>query len=323
MYSIPTRIKDNPMWCVSKDKTPLDLFALKKGYQWGASFKRSHSAYDTYDKASEIGAAHNLPVTLFVDSEKMSIIMIDIEKTCPLALRQGILHSLKDNIVYMEKSLSGKGFHLMINLNESIALHTLKYKQWFEILTNHHCTFTKQPISYDEAYNAIIDTNEKLDCDENDETLIKALAYKMTGVEFYSQLGEVRDFKTFESTDFDTYKKAAATFDGRHADLFGMLCDMSYDKTVDMDFKNDYSRYEFGYASKLHYKLKQLCVSMIDADCNYYSMELSKEQSIMLVYMVLKQKLPPRAKHNEVRNGLPWLLFTSQQVYLKSFGEDK
>lgn len=318
-YEIPTRIKELPKWCVSKDKTPLDIYALKKGREWGASFKRSHSAYGNFDQACEISSSYGHPITLFVDSQEQAIYMIDIEKTCPQEIRQAILTGLKDNILYIERSLSGKGFHLMVDLGLPIDLRTIKYKQWFEILANHHCTFTLSKVDYDTAFNEYIYDNEVITDDNKDVELVQALNNGMSPKDFYEQIGVIRNIKFVTSGEIDVYKQAAGTFDGRHADLFGILCDVVYDKTVDGDFFGDYSRYEFGYASKLHYTAKRASINMIDANANYYNLNLTKEQEIMLVYMVLKQMLPPRQKHNELRNGLPWLLYTSQMVYVKSF----
>ena len=321
-YEIPTRIRELPKWCVSKDKTPLDLYALNRGYEWGASFKRSHSAYGNFDAACELSTAHNYPVTLFVDSNEQGIFMLDIEKTCPQEIRQAILSSLKDNILYIERSLSNKGYHLMVNLGLSLDLRTVKYKQWFEILANHHCSFTQKTIDYDVAYNEIVDTNEVITDDDKDIELLDFLKNQVSPKDFYEKIGVIRNIKALDaSTELDVYKKTASTFDGRHADLFGILCDVVYEKTVDGDFFGDYSRYEFGLASKLHYTARRAAVNMIDADANYYSLNLTKEQAIMIVYMALKQMLPPRQKHNELRNGLPWLLYTSQMVYVKSFDD--
>ena len=317
---IPQTLQRTKDWCVSKDKVPLDLFALERGYEWGASNKRSHSSYEDYNKAKEIGLKHKLPITLMVDSEKLNIYVIDIEKTCPEEIRQGILNALKQNITYIETSLSGKGFHLVVGLNAPQMLKTAKYKKWFEILTNHHCTFTENELSFDDAFNYQIDTNEYITDDEKDVELLNALSTSLSPIEFYDLIGDSKvNLNTANSDEFDDFKRVAATFDGRHADLFNILCDVDYTKTVDGDFFGDYSRYEFGYASKLTYAAKRISEDMIDNRLNHYDLKLTREQHIMIVFMVLKQSLPYRAKHDEFRNGLPWLLYTAQQVYDKTF----
>ena len=319
---IPDRLKEIPRWCVSKNKVPLDIMALKKGFEWGASDKRTHSSYGTFKEASEIGAKKgNLPVTLYVDSQSQSIYIIDIEKTCPKEIRQQILLALHDEIKYIEYSLSGKGYHLIVDISTAESLQTTKYKKWFEILTNHHCTFTQNETDIKTAFYDDVDCNEFITDDDKDVELLDALKSPVTAYDFYKLISSTTGTKLTinESASLEEYRKVAATFDNRHADLFGLMCDMDYTKTVDGDFHGDYSCYEFGYASKLHYLLRRLSQDMIDADCRHYTIDVTKEQSIMLVYMVLKQMIAPREKHKELRNGLPWLLYTSQQVYLKTF----
>lgn len=318
---IPQTVLDAQRWCVSKNKIPLDVYALERGYEWGASDKRSHSSYVDHKRAVEIGKEKNLPVTLYVEPSQC-IYVIDVEKTCPAEIRRQILLSLHDHIVYLERSLSGKGYHLMVSLDAPVELRTAKYKKWFEILAGHHCTFTDRQVTFDEAYGDAFSENEAMPPDdERDAELLEKLSRPIDPVSFYEAVnGGQPDIRTYESATLDCYKKAVSNFDGRHADLFGMLCDMIYIKTVDQDFNGDYSAYEFGYASKMHYHLQRIRKDMIDADMNHYEIPLSAEEAVMLVFMALKQVLPSRKKHSEFRNGLPWLLFTSQQVYLKTFG---
>ena len=318
--AIPMRLRETCRWCVSKNKMPLDMYALEKGLEWGASDKRSHSSYVAYESACEVRQRTGLPITLHVNSAAQAVYVVDIEKICPQEIRQAILLALHDNIEYIERSLSGKGYHLIVGMSAAKTLPTAKYKKWFEILSDHHCTFTEKEINFDDAYYDDFDTNEFITDDDKDVELLNALKTPITAEAFYDLIGSSAvAIKSANSASLEEYKKVAATFDCRHADLFGLLCDMEYTKTVDGDFHGDYSSYEFGYASKLHYLLRRLAQDMIDADCNHYVIDVTAEQSIMLVYMVLKQMIAPREKHKEFRSGLPWLLYTSQQVYMKTF----
>ena len=316
---IPVQVKQTAKWCVSHDKRPLDVYALKKGVEWGASFNRSHSAYGTFEEVKKISESTGYPMTLFVDSEEQHIMMIDIEKTCPQEIRQALLKALQPFTKHLEWSLSNKGFHLLVDIDQCVALKTQKYKQWFEILSNHHCTFTMNEVNFDDAYNADVDTNEFITDDDKDIELLDALKNLNTSLDLYHHIASSKPTVMLsESEDLNAFKKAAATFDGRHADLFNQLCNVNYKKTLDDHF-GDYSRYEFGYASTLHYHLQRFKDQMIDEYGHTYELSMTQEQCIMIVYMVLKQMLPPRDKHNEFRNGLPWLLYTSQNVYLKTF----
>ena len=317
---IPEKLRNLNQWCVSKDKVPLDIYALKSGFEWGASDKRSHSSYVDYVEAVKIRAKTNYPITLRVDTETQGIYVIDIEKICPQEIRQAILLALHDSIIYLERSMSNKGYHLIIDTDPE-PLPTAKYKKWFEILSKHHCTFTEREISFDTAYHEQFDENHFITDDDKDIELLNFLSKPVSPKDFYTFINPDNKTINITSSSLEEYKRAAGEFDGRHADLFSMLCAMDYQKTVDGDFNGDYSSYEFGYASKLHYLLQRLAADMIDADCKHYQIKLTREQAVMLVYMVLKQCLPPRDKHKSMRVGLPWLLYTSQQVYDKTFNK--
>lgn len=316
---IPDSVKSLQCWCVSKDKIPKDMYALAKGLDWGVSQKRSHSCYVDYAAASAVAASTGMALTLWVDSAAQGIYMLDVEKTCPAEIRRAILLALHDEVLYLETSLSGKGFHLMVRLGSPEELRTAKYKKWFEALSLHHCAFTGNRISFADAYAMEVPENQPLDDDDRDRDLMGAMSRPLTGKDFYDLIGGGAAVKIVQSGELGEYKAAVAGFDGRHADLFNILCDMVYEKTVDKDFHNDCSSWEFGYASKLHYLLQRTARAVMASDGTYYSVDLTKQEAVMLVYMVLKQNVPPREKHKEYRNGLPWLLYTSQNVYAKTF----
>lgn len=329
---IPEKLRDAPKWCVSKNKMPLDMYALARGLEWGASTKRSHPCYTDYRSAVSMGKLQNLPVTILLDSAETGYYVIDIEPLCPEAMRRGILLALHDHIDYLERSLSGKGYHLAVRMSCPAALTTVKHKKWVEILSAHHCTFTMAEIDFQTAYYDRIPDNQAMglwDEDVNpddldakrDHEIMQALSAPLTPEDFYDIIGKDRTQILTAASEPEEYRAAVSTFDGRHADLFGSLCDMTYEKTLE-DFSNDQSRWEFGYASKMHYLLQRLSRDMVSADLSHYELQLTQPQAVMLVYMALKQMVPPREKHKTIRNGLPWLLYTSQQVYIKTFGPE-
>lgn len=326
---IPEKLRGVPKWCVSKDKMPMDMYALARNLEWGASTRRSHPCYTDFDAALEASRNRGWPVTILLDSAETGYYIIDIEKECPEKLRRGILLSLHDHIEYLERSLSGKGYHLAVRMAQPEALSTVKHKKWIEILSNHHCTFTLDEVTFDQAYYGSAPENQVIplwDEDVNpddldakrDHEIMQALSAPLTPKAFYDMIGSGRTVVLSPAADIGEYRTALSTFDGGHADLFNILCDTVYEKTLD-DFHGDASRWEFGYASKLHYRLQRAAMDMVDCRMNHYRIELDQAQAVMLVYMAMKHTLPPREKHRAARNGLPWLLYTSQQVYIKTF----
>ena len=327
---IPDRLRGAPVWCVSKDKVPLDMFALARGREWGVNTKRSHPCYVGFEDAAKASKSSGLPVTAWIDPASCPMIVLDIEKDCPAELRRALLLALHGEALYLERSLSGKGYHMILGLPAPAELKVAKYGKWFELLACHHCTFTMREIPFGTAYdddwpeNGIV---PKWDADVNpddlqakrDHDLLELLSRPIRAMELYDFVGAGKPINVSESLELSEYRAALSGFDGRHADMFNSLCDMVYAKTVDGDFRGDWSSYEFGYASKLHYLLRRVSMDMIDADGKHYECPLTKQEAVMLVFMAMKQCLPARTKHSELRNGLPWLLYTSERVYAKTF----
>lgn len=317
---IPENIRAMPAWCVSKNKVPLDMFVLGKGLEWGVSTKRSHCCYTDYEKALGMSARTGYPLTIWADSGAQGICVLDIEAACPAELRRAILTSLSGSVMHLERSLSGKGYHVMVSLPNPEPLLNAKFRKWFEILTLHHCVLTGREISLEQACNEEFPENAPLEGDSDENDLLGLLAEPTDVLGLHKAIAKGSAVSVrIESAGLAVYKAAAANFGAEHADLFNSMCDFRYEKTVDKDFHGDWSSYEFGYASKLHYLLRRLAADMMDAHANHYSVRLSKEDAVMLVYMALKQSLPARDKHSSFRNGLPWLLYTSERVYAKSF----
>lgn len=319
---IPQEILDAPVWCVSKDKIPLDMHVLPKGLEWGVSTKRSHSCYADHAAAAAQAARTGYRPTMWVDSSAQSVCVLDIEKECPAELRRAMLLSLHDHVLHIERSASGKGYHIMLSLPGPVAWRNAKYKKWFEILTSHHCLMSGDAIGPGDAYADRFPENQPVEGGPEgpDQGLLDLMSKPISPADLYEAVADgSAAIKPVESEDLGSYKEAVKGFGPEHADLFNCLCDFAYEKTLDGDFNGDWSRYEYGYLSKLHYLLQRCAADMMDMQAGHFSVKLSKQDAVMLVYMAAKQNLPPRDKHGTYRNGLPWLLYTSERVYVRTF----
>lgn len=301
--NIANKISDK--WCVSNsEKVPLDMFALRKGFEWGASNNREHSSYECYSDVEAFVAEnpnqYKICSWLAADGEYA---ILDIESICPKEIRAKLLEMFKNDIIYLEMSMSNHGFHAIIPRKYE---KTAKYKKYAEILVNHHCTYTGNQIDIQDAMNLDVETN--LDMSDEDIEDIQNLTdvydlFKKPSINV-SQNG---------SADWQDYKTESQYLNGSHADLYNIMYNFEYPKTLE-DFDMDYSRYEFGYASALNYLIQRTAPNMIDSDARLYDMHISKRSAALLIYFILKQKLQPRAKHDEFRNGLPWLLYTADKI---------
>ena len=292
-------------WTVSNsEKVPLDMFALRKGREWGASNARTHSSYEPFEEVDNFlpsSADKNYKLCCFIEPDG-DYALLDIEAICPKEIRQMLLDAFKDDMIYIEKSMSGNGIHAVIPRKYS---GTCKCKKYAEILVNHHCTFTCKSMDFDTAYNIDIETNQETS--EEDEELIQG----MTNVYDLFKAPQVSTYKG--GANFDEYKAERRFLNGSHADLYNIMYNFEYKKSL-ADFDNDYSRYEYGYASSLNQLILRTAPNMIDENAHFYNMHISKKSAAILISMILKQKLPPRLKHDEYRNGLPWLLYIADKI---------
>ena len=315
---IPQRLLDAPVWCVSRDKVPLDMHVLPKGLEWGVSSKRSHSCYADGAAAMDMAAKTGYAPTAWIDASSQGVCVLDVEKTCPADIRRGLILALHDHILHLERSASGKGYHALLDLGRPAEWRNAKYKKWFELLASHHCILSGKEIGPAEAYADDFAENEA--SSDDDAAMLELLSRPISVSELYENLSTgAAVTKPVASEELAAYKEAVKGFGPEHADLFGCLCDFTYEKTLDGDFSGDWSRYEYGYISKLHYLLQRCAADMVDIRAEHYSVKLSKQEAVMLVYMAAKQMMPPRDKHSTYRNGLPWLLYTSERIYVRTF----
>lgn len=319
---IPQEILDAPIWCVSKDKVPMDMHVLPKGLEWGVSNRRSHSCYVGCEAALAESRRTGYAATMWVDASTHPICVLDIEKDCPAGLRRAMILSLHDHTLHIERSASGKGYHIMLSLPQTVSWKNAKYRKWFEILTSHHCLMSGREIPPGDAYADEFPENGTMDEDPDgpDMALLDLMSKPISVEDLYEAVSDgSQAVKPVTSEDLGAYKDAVKGFGPEHADLFNCLCDFTYEKTLDGDFSGDWSRYEYGYLSKMHYLLQRCAADMLDMHAEHFSVRLSKQDAVMLVYMAAKQMLPPRDKHATYRNGLPWLLYTSERIYVRTF----
>lgn len=284
-------IAENQKWSISnKDKMPVSIYALRqylKGYGhdiYGAS------QYKLDDQATLPGLLNLVPNAANhaynLDCQKDHWVVLDIEKTCPDNLKKRFL-SLP--YLYGEHSLSGKGIHLILPLphcwNEYQAYHNMPKLQekhkWFEILMTHWVTFTR---------NALPKSVSQGDGTLSVDTVFKYLTK------------QVKPAKHVDVTTLESRPKIP-----QEKRLLRLLKENDYGKTL-TDFYNDESRFEFATAIFVAKKLTEI----INEYASLSSVDYSPDQIAYVVYDDLKTRLPYRPKHDEVRQNMPWLLYTAQ-----------
>lgn len=290
-------ISKNPKWTISdKDKKPVSIYDLRNKLIFGREFDNINGA-SSYKKEDMT----NLPDLLklvpnasnhayYLDCKKDGWVVLDIEKTCPEKYKKQFL---KLPYLYGEHSLSGKGIHLFCplpsNWDKYKAYHNKPKLQethgWYEILMTHWVTFTR---------NELEQTESKGDGKHDLSKVFAKLAH-MTQAHAKAKVEVTTDKPKIPN------EKA----------ILAKMKDFKYNKTVE-DFpfegrKGNYSAYEFGMASYFYHELRYL----LKSDQNFKKTDYNDTQIAWLIYKLLKKNLKHRAKHDEYRDHMPWLLFNA------------
>lgn len=286
-------IKDTEKWTVSdNEKMPIDMKTWIYEHRiCGAFVGEDYNPFMTLDDL-----CHHLPNAknhaFLLDAISDKFVILDIEPTCPDAIKQELL---KTPYIYGEISMSGKGYHLAFPLpdcikNYPIAQNKIVMKEkhgYYEILMSHYVTFTRNmiPLSENPDENGFIRLFEKMAAEQ----------------------------KESQKTEFDVSEEYPLDKIPFVNDILDILYKQKYRKTPE-DFDDDHSKYEYGHIGFLHSKLKLLQnVSYIKEAHTY-----SDEEKAIILYTVAKEELPYRPKHDEFRDGLPWLLYLCREVIAKS-----
>ena len=279
----------NERWTIStKEKIPVDMKKIKyDGIVVGAKYTDERCLMSLPELLSEIPEAANH--AYYLDAIVDNFVVLDIEPTCPDYIKHKLLEL---PYIYGEKSMSGKGYHLVFPLPSSIedfkAAQTkpaLKDDNgYYEILMNHYVTFTRDMIPPSHGIG-------------NFNSLFNELASKQ-------KLTNRKDF---------SLDKTATINNIPSSDSILYVLGKNKPKKEISDYGNDASRWEFAYGRSLVAKLEQILnVKMLK------SHNFTNDEKALLIYKTLKENLPPRDKHDTERQGLPWLLYIAQEVIAKA-----
>lgn len=302
------------IWTVSDptSKMPIDMRHLLTGCSEQCShpgpvrgaWARDERVLVTLDELTA-GLPTAANCAMFVDAPSQGCVVLDIEKTCPDDVRDGLLAI---GALYAETSLSGKGYHLLLPLPASfnelpVAASKAVLKGphgWWEILqSNHFVTYTRNPTPMPVA--------STVDHDKWD-SLWRSVAEEInnTPVAAYDSI----DINTDKRPEHDWYESVLHTLIARSR-FFG--------RTLD-NFEHDHSRYEWAYAQYVYNNLLQLRVSpqtiSLPSGDNIAmnSIVVDSATASWLIYETLDHYLEHRAKHDETRSDMPLLLNLATRV---------
>jgi ribosomal protein L20A (L18A) len=232
--------------------------------------------------------------TYYLDAALDKFVILDVEPKCPDDIKAKLLEL---PAIYTETSMSGKGLHLVFPYPETIANKypiiatkpAMKEEHgWYEILLQHYVTFTANQI-----------TNKPTNKNASFEKIFEKLAAKQ-------KVSHREDIEIEELKEVKTEKtpKILETL---------MYTSKNYYKKTLEDFAGDNSRFEFSYLGWLNVRLQNI-LNLAEIKIEH---EYSNSERAWFLYQTAKDFLPYRAKHDELRDGLPWLLFEAREVIAK------
>lgn len=215
------------------------------------------------------------------------VLMVDIESSCPPGEAARLLSMGGD--LYRERSMSGKGFHLLMPLPTNFydfpvaaAKVVLKHPRgWWEVLIEHWATFTGSPVG---------------DTFGLGPASGPAPSWEGLYAEVASQAVEVLTV----DLDIDAERPEVP----RREQILEIVTRGGH-KRDPADFGGDMSRFEFSVLGVLYNRLRNVVKAVESVTPDY---EYDESALTWLLYDAAASLLEHRPKHDEARNGMPLLL---------------
>ena len=281
----------------STAKVPLDIVDLLRHYDsrtgslsdraalHGAGSHDQRCLVDLAQLTTRIPGAAN--AAFYLDADLDRLVVVDIEPSCPPQVRRSLAQL--PGILYAEVSMSGRGLHLLMDRPRAldtcpaaIGRSVLRHEQgWFEILVEHWVTFTARPVDLpapcrDRSLDQVV-TDLADSLGSRSQGSAATIATTGTGLPDIPGAGSLVDSAVIAVADRMRHPR---------------------------DFHNDMSRWEFSVLRLLWTRLDRACSFTEEVS----GTRVSPEDLTRLLYCAAVRVLPHRAKHDQLRNGRPYLL---------------
>lgn len=252
------------------------------------------------------------------------VVMIDVEPDATDEMKQNVLDFPAH---YTELSKNG-GVHAMILVPEDCITDENRYMfddlsvfkepvpkgeqrgAHFEILFNdHYVTFSKKMLTQKPCVDFNQDPAAKAALIKFFDNIVKMDAEKKQEREI------AKEYRIQLMNDFLDDDKEELVEEFLELKPFEIARAKASEKTI-TDFGGDGSRYEMSVANSLASSIIKTNELIKDTQSfKHLSEKLSSQDLVYAVYLMLKDTVPYRGKHDEDRDGLPWLLFTSKRAF--------
>ncbi|OMF76689.1 hypothetical protein [Paenibacillus glucanolyticus] len=326
-----THLSDDPNWTVSDDKKrPVNAKVLLETYEL-FNAKLDENREWPLVTLPELDADENLDGVnraYWLRARENRVIAIDVEPIAPQWMKHQVLNFPAQ---YTELSKNG-GVHALILVPESLINDDNRYlfddlsvfkepvpkdqngkdlrSAFFEVIFNdHYITFTKRMLT------------EKPCADyENDAAARQFLESFLTNILIMDRKKKA-DRELVRQYQIDMIDREMD--EQKQADIRSFLAleifEKARKKSIERkahDFAGDGSRYEMSVANTIAYYVIQNHKIALDTESwQNLAESLSEKDLAYAIYLMLKDAVPHREKHDEYRFDMPWLLFTSKRAY--------
>lgn len=326
--SIIKSIADEAYWTVSNDKKrPVNArILLKSGDVYNAKFDGEWPLVTLHELDANVDL-QSVNRAYRLRARENRVIVIDVEPEAPEEMKQ---QALAFPAHFTELSRNG-GVHLLIQVPEDLITDENRYLfddlsvfkepvpleegkasrgAFFEVLLNDHfVTFTKKMVTEKPTVDYAVDLEAKAKLQEFLASVVTLDEERKKQRELAKQyqIGMMENLVDKEK------KKLIESF--IHIKPFDRVRETSGRKTV-TDYGGDHSRYEMSVASSIaSHVIKYHALAKDTLSFRDMADELTEQDLAYASYLLVKEAIPYREKHDEIRDGLPWLLFTSKRAY--------
>ncbi|MCL6663488.1 hypothetical protein [Paenibacillus amylolyticus] len=326
-----TKLSADPNWTVSdNEKRPVNAKVLLETYEV-YNAKLGENKEWPLVTLPELDADENLECVnraYRLRARENRVIAIDVEPIAPDWMKHQVLHFPAQ---YTELSKNG-GVHALILVPEYLINDDNRYlfddlsvfkepvpkdkngkdmrSAYFEVIFNdHYLTFTKRML-----------TGKPCADYENDPVAVQILeSFLIKIFEMdYKKKAEREIARQYRIDMIDRELDEQKQADIRlflDMEIFDKARAKSIERKTH-DFGGDASRYEMSVANGIAFYVIRNHNIALDTDSTRELAEsLSEKDLAYAIYLMLQGAVPPREKHDEYRNDMPWLLFTSKRAY--------
>jgi hypothetical protein len=303
-------IAEAERWSISQttNKMPIDMFNIAHGKLTGCVPDTPHSM-TTLGKTVEImeSVYNQMPSNhaFNMDTNEDNFILLDIEPACPPHI---VRKFLQLPYIYAEKSLSGKGIHMVMPVLPEYWQYPAVLKlqkmqeehRYYEIIFNHWVTFTR---------NMLKPSNPKAD-DSFYHEIFKELAEKQVEKTTEDLEFEMDDNHDIEVSDIPGADEIIA---------YATNGANEYKRTL-KDYNDDVSTFVFGVSGHFYNVMSKLMKISSIKKLNH---EYTPQERTRILYAIVKDRVPDRPKNHERRGNTTWLMAQCQSIVGNRLGQEK